>query len=167
MSCEVITDKKQTPIIYVYLLPSTLEHLPELEEALKLFRDQDTIELGYLSTNIIQAQNQGNHQVANMLMEFRLMDLLHHFRQRWRYRHMKTWYWMRHGIVLQAKSVQGTYQRHFKMVVIRGVRNFPLDHLVLRARLLIFPTEAFHHRDVGGLPSQMRTGNRGSKEIRS
>ena len=39
VSCEVITDGKRTPIIGAYLPPSTLDHLPDLEEALSCFWD--------------------------------------------------------------------------------------------------------------------------------
>ena len=89
--CEVVTNVKYTPIICEYLPPSILEHLPELEESLTRFRYQDPIVLGYISTNIVQSQNSLGHQVADLLMEFGLMGLLHHFWQIWWYRHMKTW----------------------------------------------------------------------------
>ena len=42
---EVVTDKKWTPIIGAYLLPSTLEQLLDLEGGLERFRDQDIIVL--------------------------------------------------------------------------------------------------------------------------
>ena len=38
--CEVVDSGKQTPLIGVYLLPYTLEHVLELEKALPQFRDQ-------------------------------------------------------------------------------------------------------------------------------
>ena len=40
VSCEVISGGQNIPIIGVYLSPSTLKHIPYLEEALVLFRDQ-------------------------------------------------------------------------------------------------------------------------------
>ena len=76
---KVVTDRKGTLVISAYLPPSTLEHLPELEEALIRFRYQDPIVLGDLSANIGQVQNLHSHQVAELLIEFGLMDLLHHF----------------------------------------------------------------------------------------
>ena len=42
--CEVVTSKR-TQLIGAYLPPSTLEHLPDLAEALTHFRDQDPIVL--------------------------------------------------------------------------------------------------------------------------
>ena len=50
--CDVVTNYKWTLIIGTYLPPFTLEHLPDLEESLKIFRDQDPILLGELSTDI-------------------------------------------------------------------------------------------------------------------
>ena len=89
MSCEVVTDRKLTPLIGAYLPPSTLNHLPDLEEGPTRFRDQDTILLGDLNAGIVQAHNLRIQQVADLLMESGLMDLIHHFRQCWRLRYMK------------------------------------------------------------------------------
>ena len=43
-------------------------------------------------------------------------------------------------------------RRRFEMVGIRGIRNYPSDHLVLRSRILFIPSEAGHQCDVGVLP---------------
>ena len=73
MSCEVIDDK-WTLLIKAYLPPSTLEDLPYLAKALTHFWEQNTILLGDLSVNI-QAQNPCSQQVADLLMEFGLVEL--------------------------------------------------------------------------------------------
>ena len=88
-----------------------------------------------------------------------MMDLLQHFWQHWMLWNMKKWSWLRQGIAMRARSdyILGTDQLRFKMVVIRGRRNYPSYHFYLRARLLIFPTEAGHQCYPGGLPAQMVT----------
>ena len=91
VSCEVIAGGKRTPLIGMYLPPSTLDHLLDLEETLKQFRYQYLIVLGDLNANIIQSHNLRSHQVADLLMEFGLMNLLHRFPKLCRFRHMKTW----------------------------------------------------------------------------
>ena len=53
------------------------------------------------------------------------------------------------------------------MVGIRGVTNHPSNHLFLRARILIYPTDAGHQCDIGVLPSQMGTMNGSIKETGS
>ena len=68
VSYKVITNRKRTPIIGAYLLPSTLEHLPDLEEALTLFLYQDPILVGDISANIGQSQNPRNQQVVDLLI---------------------------------------------------------------------------------------------------
>ena len=50
--CKYITNEKRTPIIGAYLSPSTLEHLPDLEDTPTRFRDQDPIVLGYRHADI-------------------------------------------------------------------------------------------------------------------
>ena len=144
--CEVITGVKKTPLISAYLPPSTLERLPDLEEALKLFRDQYPIVLGDHNSNIGQAQNPRIQQDANFLVDFRLMDLLHHFRKFWRFRHMKMWSQVRRGIMVRERCdyILGTDQSFLEMVEIMNISNYPSYHFSLRASLLIYPTESGH-----------------------
>ena len=66
-----------------------------MEEALTSFQDQDLIVIWYISAYIRKSQNPRIQQVADLLMELGLIDLLHHFQKRWRYQHMKTWYQVR------------------------------------------------------------------------
>ena len=75
--CEVVTGRKRSPLISIYLPPSTLDHLPNLEEALTCFRYQDSIVLGDLNTKI-QSHSPGIQKFNYLLMEFRMVDLLHY-----------------------------------------------------------------------------------------
>ena len=65
--CEVVNDRKWTLIIGTYLPPYTLEKLMDLEEDLAHFRDQYTIVLGGLSSDIGKSQNPRRQQVADLL----------------------------------------------------------------------------------------------------
>ena len=67
--------------------------------------------------------------------------------------------------LMQARSdyILGTYRCLFKMVVIRGGRNYPSYHFIPKVRLLIFPNKAGHHYDTGGIPAKMGTIHRGSE----
>ena len=152
-----------TLIIGACLPPYTLDHLLYLKEALTLFQDQDPMVLRDLRADIGQSQNPRSHQVADLLMDFRQMDLLHHFRQRGRFWHMNTWYQMIQGRLMRAKSdnILGKYRRRLKMVVIRGIRNYPSYQFSLRDSLIICPTKAGHHCGPGGLPAQMVNVHRG------
>ena len=143
---EVVTGRKRTPLIGTYLPPSTLEHLPDLEEAMTRFWDQYPIVLGYLNSNTGQSQNPLSQQVSDLLMQFELMDLLHHFWQCWRFRHIKTWSQARQGRLMQVicDYILGAYWCSFEMLGVRGINNYPSYHSVLQARLLIYPTLAGH-----------------------
>ena len=139
--CEMITNSKRTPTIGDYLLPSALEHLPDVEEALAHLWDQDPIKLGNLNADICQSQNPRSQQVAHLLMEFGLVHLLHHFQQRWRFRHMKTWLQVQQGRLLRARCdyILGTDWRQFNIVGIRNMQNYQSDHFALRERILQRP----------------------------
>ena len=43
VSCNIVAGGKRTPLLGAYLSPSTLEHLPDLEEDLTQFQEQDPI----------------------------------------------------------------------------------------------------------------------------
>ena len=79
--CEVFASGKRTPLIGAYLLLPTLENLPDLEEVLTRFREQYPIVLGDLISNIDQDHNPRSHQVADIMMDFGLVELLHQFRK--------------------------------------------------------------------------------------
>ena len=81
-SCEIFTGGKRTPIIDAYLPPSTLEHLQELEEALKRFWDKYSIVIGDLSADIGKAHNPRSQQVADLFINFGPMELLLRFYQK-------------------------------------------------------------------------------------
>ena len=81
-SCEVITSGKRILLNSAYPTPSTLEHLPDLEEALAHLWYQDPIVLGELNAKISLYQNPRSKKVAGILMEFGLMDLFYQFRKR-------------------------------------------------------------------------------------
>ena len=72
----VVTGKR-TLLIDASLPTSTLEHLPDLEESLPRFQDQDTILLGDLKV-YTQSHNPRIHQVPGLLMEFDLAYFHHH-----------------------------------------------------------------------------------------
>ena len=79
--CEIVAGEKRTPLTGNYLMPSTLEHFLDLEEALTQLWYQDAIVIGDLNTATGKSQNLRSQQVADLLMEFWLVGLLHHFRQ--------------------------------------------------------------------------------------
>ena len=115
---EFFTDGKRTLIIGAYLLPSILEHLPDLEEALTHFRYQYTIVLGDLNSAIGKSQKPHSQYVADLLAEFGMIYLVHHFQQRWRYRDTKKWPRVRQVRAMRESSnyILGTNRRRFKMV---------------------------------------------------
>ena len=133
--------KKRALIIEEYLPPSILEHLPEFEEALKRLLDLDLTVKGDLNTDIRHTHNPRSQKVTGLLMKFGLIDLLLHLHQRWNFRYMKTWSQVRQEEVMRAiyDYILSTTWRHFKMVVIKGVSNYPSYHFAQWARILISP----------------------------
>ena len=94
VSCLIVTELKRTPLVGAYLPQLTLDHLPDLEEALKRFRDP--IVLGDLNVDLDEARILQSQRVSDLLVENGLIDLVHHFRQRHRLWNMKApspaWY---------------------------------------------------------------------------
>ena len=64
---EIFPGLTQTPLVGAYLHPSTLEHLPDLDESLQLFRDPNF--LGGLKVDLNEARSPWIQQVADLLTE--------------------------------------------------------------------------------------------------
>ena len=89
--CKVLRGMFKTPVIRAYLPPTTMAYLPDLEEDLECCRFQDPIFMEDLNVDLDYAQNLRSQLVADMLVEFGLINLMHHFQQMRRFCHLKTW----------------------------------------------------------------------------
>ena len=69
------------PLIGAYMPLSTLDHLPDLEEALNRFPGSDPVFLWDLNPDIFRLNNPQDLQVDDFLASFGLVDLLGHFQQ--------------------------------------------------------------------------------------
>ena len=72
--CEIVTGLTRTPLVGAYLTPSTLEELPDLEEALQHFKDP--IVLGYLNVDFNEARRLWSQCVSYLLVEYGLICLV-------------------------------------------------------------------------------------------
>ena len=140
VSCKLVTGLTQTPLSGAYLPLLTLDQLPDLEEALKRFRDP--IVLGDLNVDLNKSKSLRIQRVEDLLMECNIIDLVRHFRQYRRFRNLKTWSQVRQETVLQLSCdyILGTGRCRFNLVGICDMRNFFSDHFALRERLLRRPT---------------------------
>ena len=55
--CKLVDGEQRMPLIGAYLSPSTLDHIPGLEESLNRFLGRDPIFLGDLNANIGRLRN--------------------------------------------------------------------------------------------------------------
>ena len=69
---------------------------------------------------------------------------------------------------MRARSdyILGIEWCRFKILGIRGVRDYPLYHFVLQARLLIYPTESGQHCNLGVPPELIENSHWDRKETR-
>ena len=74
LSCSRPPSSELTP-------PSTLYHLPDLEEAINRFLGRDPIFMGDLNKDIRRIQNPRNQKVDYLQASFGLLDLLGHSRK--------------------------------------------------------------------------------------
>ena len=101
--CEFSRGTARAPIILVYLPQTTLANLLDLKEALERFRGKEPILMVYPNMYLDEAQNLLSHIVSNILMEFSLINLMHHFRKHLRFRHLKTWTQVQQVTVLRVR----------------------------------------------------------------
>ena len=80
VSCKIVSGNQITPLIGAYIPPSTMYHLPDLEESLDRFLRRDPIIMGYMNADIFCLWNSCDQQVSDFLASLELMDFLGHFR---------------------------------------------------------------------------------------
>ena len=98
----VLPGRKKTILIRAYLTLSTLNHTPCLEEALNQFPRRVSILIGDLNRDIGSFQKPWIQKVADFLLWFGLVDLFSRFFQQLRFHHMKIWWQVRQGRLLQS-----------------------------------------------------------------
>ena len=100
---KVVTGMSRTPIVVKYLLLSTLANLSNIEEALVRFRGQEPIVLVDINKGLDEAQNPCSQIVANLLTEFVLINLIHHYHKHICCFHLKTWTQVRQVTVFRER----------------------------------------------------------------
>ena len=89
VSCKIVTGPTRTPRFGVYLTPSMMEQLPDVQEALQRFKGQGPIFLVDLNVDLDNARSSQIQRVADILTEYVIIDLVRHFRQRRRFCDLK------------------------------------------------------------------------------
>ena len=100
---QIVTVPTRTPLVGAYLPPSTLEHLLDVEEALYKFKGLDPIVLGDLNMDLDNTHRSRSQHMADLLMEFGIVDLVRNFRQRRRFQNLKIWTQGIHGSTLHSR----------------------------------------------------------------
>ena len=119
LSCILVQGDSRMPIVGAYLPPSTLDHLPDFEQAMERFSNYPNVTvLGDFNANIYDLANLRNQTIANCFSNYGLLDLLAHFKQRYRYRDHSTWFQVREGTLVKSRCdyILGTDRRLFEKV---------------------------------------------------
>ena len=80
--------------------------------------------------------------MADLLLEYSLIDLAHHFLQCCRFCNLNTWSQVQQVTVLRSRCdyILRTDRRRFEIFGIRDMRNFSSDHLELSSHIIRRPT---------------------------
>ena len=145
ISCILVSGHKHTPVIGAYLAPSHLNDLPHLEAALARFKDSKAapLVLGDLNVNLSDLSKPRTAQVSATIMAYGLEDMLLHFRQRHKLRHLKTWWQHRNGQTFRSRCdyILATDRRLFQSVTMKNPRHYSSDHFMLVGKYLAQPAK--------------------------
>ena len=92
VNCKNVSGNQRTPLIGLFLPPSTMVHIPDLEDVLNSFLGREYVILVGLNAEIVCLNNSHDQQVPDLLVFFGFLDLLVHFCQFLRHRHLQTWW---------------------------------------------------------------------------
>ena len=103
VSCKVVSGLQRTPLIGYYLPLTTLDQLPDLEDAPNCFPGRYTIVIGDLNVVVGRMGNPRYKQEEELLASFGMVDLLGPFRQRMQLRYKKMCWQVRQGKLLHYR----------------------------------------------------------------
>jgi hypothetical protein len=108
-----------------------------LTAALDRFQ-QPPILLGDLKADLIDLTKQRNNNIATLLANYSLLDMIPNFCQRKPFRHRTTFYQRRQGQTIRSRCdyILGTDRRTFKSVRISNPRHYTSDHYMIIATIL-------------------------------
>ena len=140
--CEIVTVHTRTSLIGAYLPPSTLKHLLDFDETLQCFKGLDPIFLGNFNVDLDKSRSLQSQPVAELLMEFGLIDQVRQFQQRRWFWYLMNWTQVRQGTVLYLRCdyILRADRRRFEIFGTRDMRNYTSDHFEIRKILLRYPT---------------------------
>ena len=142
MSCMLVTASRRFGVVGAYLPPADTDTLDYLTAALDCFpRDCIPVVLGDLNVDLDDLRTARDHAIATELMAHSLLNLLHHYRQRRRYRHCHTWSQLRQGERVSSRCdyILSTSTHWFRNVALRTPSLFGSDHLLILADLHLSP----------------------------
>ncbi len=132
MSWVLVTGTRWIPLVGVYIPPADISTLEHVNAALSRFEDGPVpILLGDLNVDLDHPEGDRATQVATVLSDHGLLDMLLHFKHRRPFGSRCTWRQQRTGEVVTGccNYIMGRDRRTFTMVsIIRVPRHFSSDH---------------------------------------
>jgi hypothetical protein len=112
--------------------------------------------LGDLNVNINNPRNDCGLQVATIVADFGLEDLISHFHQKCNYREKFTW-WMRRGnsiIKVKCDYILGSERGLFTKIAIRNPRHYSSDHYMVMGNIPSRPKRenTYYYRSRNSFP---------------
>jgi hypothetical protein len=141
VSFQLATGQKRYSCVGGYIPPkdeSTIESIGKVFDSLS---KGPRIMLGDLNVNLNNPRNDWGLQIATIVADLGLEDLISHFHQKCNYREKFTW-WMRRGSsIIKAKCdyILGSERGIFTKIAIRNPRHYSSDHYMVMGTIASRP----------------------------
>jgi exonuclease III len=141
ISFQLATGQKRYSCVGGYIPPKDESTIESIGKAFDSLPKGPRILLGDLNVNLNNPRNDRGLQIATLVADLGLEDLISHFHQKCNYREKFTW-WMRRGnSIIKAKCdyILGSERGLFTKIAIRNPRHYSSDHYMVMGTIASRP----------------------------
>jgi exonuclease III len=151
ISFELVTGHRRTLVIGAYIPPGDENALEFIEQAAQRRPNLPVLLMGDLNVDLLNLRDTRDANIAAMIANLGLLDLLAHFYMRSGFGHRNTWFQTREHSMLSSRCdyILGSNRNLFRNMQLKQPRLFTSDHYLVLGELLSEPLRE-NRRYLGG-----------------
>jgi hypothetical protein len=141
ISFQLATGQKRYSCVGGYIPPKDEPIIESIGKAFDSLPKGPRILLGDLNVNLNNPRNDRGLQIATMVEDLGLEDLISHFHQKCNYRETSTWWMQRGNLIIKAKCdyILGFDRGLFTKIAICNPRHYSSDHYMVMGTIASRP----------------------------
>jgi hypothetical protein len=130
---QLVSDNRRYSCVGGYIPPNDMEAIGNIEAAFREAPRNTIILLGDLNMDLVRPHNDRGMEIATMVANLGVEDIIQYFCQKQKHRKGSTWRMQRGDRWIKSRCdyILGTDKRIFKKISVKEPRHFYSDHLMV------------------------------------